>query len=75
MKSIVVTVADHALGRMDTLIEELRGRGMQIKNVLRKLGIISGKASNIANLKNIDGVLNIEEETIHMLPPRQSKIQ
>lgn len=75
VKSVVITINDDAMDRIDNLIEDLKSEGLQIEKVMKKLGVISGTASNLKALKKIDGVMSVEEEIQHQLPPRNSKIQ
>jgi hypothetical protein len=68
---IILTVADHKIGAIDKLADELRSKGMQVDRVLPITGVIAGSAptKRLPALRKIDGVLSIEPETEAVLPP------
>ena len=63
-KSVIVTVADDALGEIQSLANRLRDRGMTIKRVMPVTGVISGSvaASKLPTLRGVSGVVSVEEE-------------
>ena len=63
-KSVIVTVADDALGEIQSLAKRLRDRGMTIKRVMPVTGVISGsvEASKLGTLRGVSGVSSVEEE-------------
>ena len=73
MRSIVVTVADTALDRIHEVAGQLSQNGMDVHRVLPQSGVISGQAMDLSALRNISGVLSVEEENIVRLPPGGQK--
>jgi hypothetical protein len=63
-KSIIVTVADEALGQIQSLANHLAGHGMTVKRVMPMTGVISGSvaASKFESLRGVPGVSSVEEE-------------
>ena len=63
-KSIIVTVADDALGEIQSLATRLKDHGMTIKRVMPVMGVISGSvaASKLGTLRGVSGVTSVEEE-------------
>ena len=63
-KSIIVTVADEALGQIDSLATRLAGHGMTVKRVMPVTGVIAGsvEASKFEALRGVPGVSSVEEE-------------
>lgn len=76
MKSIVITVTDEALGYINDVVHQLEGQGMHIERVMPRTGVISGTTtSSIAALKQVEGVMDVQEEVVHKVPPAKSRIQ
>jgi hypothetical protein len=63
-KSVVVTVADHALDDIDGVAKRLKAHGMSVTRVMAKTGVISGSvhAAKLSSLKGVSGVESVEEE-------------
>jgi hypothetical protein len=63
-KSVIVTVADDALGEIKSLATRLEDQGMTVKRVMPVTGVISGSvaASKIGTLREVSGVSSVEEE-------------
>jgi hypothetical protein len=61
---VIVTVADSALGEIQTLASRLKDHGMTVKRVMPVTGVISGSvaASKMATLRGVSGVSSVEEE-------------
>ena len=76
-QSIIVTVADEAIDKIDELAEKLTAKGMTVDRVMPITGVISGSApsSKLASLKKVAGVLSVEEEVSAELPPPDSPVQ
>lgn len=76
-KSIIVTVSDDALAKIERVASELGARGMEVERVLPVTGVITGSctASKIPALGEIDGVTSVEEEASAELPPPDSSVQ
>jgi hypothetical protein len=71
-KSIIVTVTDDALTKIDELAARLTAKGMKVDRVLPATGVITGSAAptKMSTLKKVDGVMSVEEElTIELAPP------
>jgi hypothetical protein len=73
--SIVVTVDDQGLSKLNDIQDQLKANGMHIERVMPKLGTISGTALDLAVLESIDGVEKVSIDHNHKLPPSKSKIQ
>ena len=76
-KSIVVTVADDALGNIQKVADQLAAKGMKVSRVMPLTGVIGGFSapSNLSALQQVDGVMSVEEEAVARLPPSDSPIQ
>ena len=77
-KSLIVTVADEALGSIESLADRLRNQGMKVNRVMPVTGTITGsaEASKVARLKKLEGVTRVDEEEIAAeLPPPESHLQ
>ena len=76
-KSIIVTVTDDALNKIDELAERLKTKGMKVDRVLPATGVITGSAAStkMSTLKKVDGVMSVEEELTIQLPPPDSPVQ
>lgn len=63
-KSIIVTVADHAMEDIHGVAGRLEKHGMSVTRVLPKTGVITGSvpSSKMQTLKGVDGVMSVEEE-------------
>ncbi len=77
MPEVTVTVSDSYVDRIDEVAEALKDRGMQVRQVLRAIGIISGSApvDRERSLQTVDGVEAVEQETTFQLPPPDSPVQ
>jgi hypothetical protein len=76
MKSIVITVTDEALGHINDVVHQLERQGVHIERVMPRMGVISGTStSSIAELKQVEGVMDVQEEVVHKMPPAKSRIQ
>ncbi|QDU29663.1 hypothetical protein ETAA8_47780 [Anatilimnocola aggregata] len=63
-KSVVITVTDEALGRIQELAQTLESKGLKVERVLPVTGVISGtcSAAQLAGLKKVAGVMSASEE-------------
>jgi hypothetical protein len=63
-KSVIVTVADAALGEIQSLANLLKEHGMRVSRVMPVTGVISGSvaASKLGKLRGVPGVSSVEEE-------------
>ncbi|MBI1325099.1 hypothetical protein GC170_18195 [bacterium] len=74
-KSIVITVDDEYLPRIDHVAGELRSLGMHVDEVLKATGLICGTADcQLAALKKVPGVMSVEAQTSFDVPPTDSPI-
>lgn len=71
-QSIIVTVKEDALERIEQIAEALRGRGMAVDSVLTAAGTVTGWArpSEIQDISLLDGVETVElaRRVQHPLP-------
>ena len=76
-KPIIVTVTDDALNKIDDLAAQLAAKGMKVDKVMPLTGVISGSAAatKMSGLRNVKGVLSVEEEVTAELPPPDSPVQ
>lgn len=76
-KSIIVTVTDDALNKIDELAERLKAKGMKVDQVLPATGVITGSAAStkMPTLEKVDGVMSVEEELTIQLPSPDSPVQ
>jgi hypothetical protein len=63
-KSVIVTVADDALGEIQGLANRLKDHGLTVKRVMPLTGVISGSValSKLGILREVPGVSSVEEE-------------
>jgi hypothetical protein len=74
-KSIVITVDDDNLSRIDEVASELRSLGVKIDEVLKATGLICGStATKAADLKKVPGVMSVEEQTSFDVPPSDAPL-
>ena len=74
-KSIVITVDDEHLPRIDHVASELRSLGMHVDDVLKATGLICGTAEcQLAVLKKVPGVMRVEAQTSFDVPPSDSPV-
>lgn len=76
-KPIIVTVADESLEQIDDLADALVRKGMKVDRVLPVTGVITGSYSrgSLAELRQVSGVLSVEDEVGAELPPPDSTVQ
>jgi hypothetical protein len=74
---IKVTAADDQMAQLDELADRLRAAGMEVDEVHRPIGIITGSVSSSArhSLQKLPGVAAVEDETTFQLPPPDADIQ
>jgi hypothetical protein len=72
-----VTVDDEHVPAIDEVADALRARGMQVEQVLDGLGIITGSAPADSRpaLTGVEGVVSVDEQLTHRLPPPDSPVQ
>lgn len=74
---VIVTVDDSQLAHIEELVDRLRAAGMQVDQVLRPVGVITGSIteSQRASINAIPGVVAVEDDTSHQLPPPDAEVQ
>ena len=77
MTHVSVTVDDGHLGALDGVVQGLRARGMRVEQVLDGLGIITGSAPSgaLGALTGVAGVVSVDEQLTHRLPPPDAPVQ
>jgi hypothetical protein len=77
MTAVIVTVDDAHLARVGAVAETLRGRGLQVEQVLDEVGVISGQlpAGRPLAALRVDGVAAVEEAGVVRLPPPDAPVQ
>jgi hypothetical protein len=77
MVQLSVTVDDGHLADIGRIAQALRARGMEVDQVLDGLGIITGSAPADSRpaLTGVEGVVSVDEELTHQLPPPDSAVQ
>jgi hypothetical protein len=70
---ITVTVSDDA----DAVAEQLRAAGMNVDQILRAAGIITGSvaAGQRASLTDVPGVASVEVEQTFQIAPPDAEVQ
>ena len=76
-KSIIVTVTDDALNKIDDVAAQLTAKGMKVDKVMAAVGVISGSVAStkMSDLKKVKGVMSVEEEITIELSPPDSPVQ
>jgi hypothetical protein len=76
-EKITISVADDAIDRIDEVVAALEDGGMQVDQVLRPLGVITGSADTrrVQALGAVSGVAAVEPQRTVQLPPPDSDVQ
>jgi len=76
-KSIIVTVTDDALDKIQTVARQLGSKGMKVNKVHPITGVISGSidAGKMGKLSSVKGVHSVEHDAAVQLPDPNSEIQ
>jgi hypothetical protein len=76
-RDVTVTVADSYVGELDDLVRRLALAGMQVRQVLPTLGVITGSVddSGLAALEALPGVAAVEQQASVQLPPPDADVQ
>jgi hypothetical protein len=77
MVQLSVTVDDGHLPAINEIAQALRAQGMRVEQVLDGLGVITGSApaDSRSALTGVEGVVSVDEELTHQLPPPDSAVQ
>jgi hypothetical protein len=76
-KPIIVTVSDEMLGNIQQVAKQLAAEGVKVDRVMPATGVITGScdSSKMNVIKNLSGVMSVEEEGVAYLPPSNSRVQ
>jgi hypothetical protein len=75
-KSVVVTVDDAHMPKIQEVAEQLRSRGLQVDEVMEATGMITGSCrTSMSGLQQVEGVASVEEQPTFQLPPPDSPVQ
>ena len=76
-EKITISVADDAIDRIDEVVAALEDGGMQVDQVLRPLGVITGSVDTqrVQALGAVSGVADVEPQRTVQLPPPDSDVQ
>lgn len=77
MKHISVTVDEEHLSKVANVAETLKQSGMQVEQVLRGVGIITGTApeGQKTALESVEGVVSVDEELQVRIPAPDQDVQ
>ena len=73
---IAIVIDDHHLARTEAIARSIGARGLRIDRVVPEAGAIyaTGEASDIDDLRAMEGVLGVEPERGVALPPLDGRI-
>jgi hypothetical protein len=76
-EKITISLADDAIDRIDEVVAALEDGGMQVDQVLRPLGVITGSVDRqrVQALGAVAGVAAVEPQRTVRLPPPDSDVQ
>jgi hypothetical protein len=76
-EKVTISVADDAIDRIDEVVAALESGGLQVDQVLRPLGVITGSADtrHVEALGGVAGVASVEPQRTFRLPPPDSDVQ
>lgn len=62
--SVIITIDDAHLVKMESIVSALQAAGMQVTNLLQMSGVIMGEVSpgDLPTLRQIDGVIGVEQD-------------
>lgn len=77
MERIVVSVDDEHLEVLSDVVERLRGAGMDVEQVADAVGAVTGSVEpgDLAGVKAVPGVAEVDRQRSFRLPPPDSPIQ
>lgn len=70
-----VTVDDEHVATIEDVVDQLRERGMSVDRVLVNLGIVTGTAENVDALRDVAGILAVDNEGRMGVAPPGHEIQ
>lgn len=71
---VIVTVDDEHLADLDELAARLREHGMEVDQVLAS-GFVIGTVEDLEALRDVPGILTVDEEGVMGVPPPDQEIQ
>ena len=76
-EKVTISVADDAIDRIDEVVAALEGGGLQVEQVLRPIGVITGSVDtrHVRALGSVAGVAAVEPQRTVQLPPPDSDVQ
>ncbi len=76
-QTVIVTLSDEAVARMDDTVRALRRSGLEVTQKLEILGQVTGVCSSTARgaLRAVPGVVSVEESGTVSVPPPESDVQ
>ncbi|GAA5135738.1 hypothetical protein [Pseudonocardia adelaidensis] len=76
-EKVTISVADDAIERIDEVVAALEGGGLQVEQVLRPIGVITGSVDtrHVHALGSVAGVAAVEPQGTVQLPPPDSDVQ
>lgn len=77
MKRICVAVDEAHLTAIEDVVRALDSCGMQVDQVLGALGMVTGSVGEdrVRALEDVDGVLSVDEQLEHRVPPPDAGVQ
>jgi len=74
---ISVLVDDENLHRLNDVVKQVKGVGMDVDRVLESSGVVTGSvdANKLKMLKKVKGISSIEEEREFQIAPPTSEVQ
>jgi hypothetical protein len=74
---VVVAVDDDSAHQLADVVDRLRAAGMAVEQVLEPIGTVTGSAAPEAlpALADVAGVLSVEPDRGHQLPPPEHGVQ
>jgi hypothetical protein len=77
MVRVSVTVDDGHLPAIGDVVQQLRAQGMEVEQVLDGIGIVTGSAPSEVRdaLTAVEGVVSVDDELTHQLPPPDAPVQ
>jgi hypothetical protein len=76
IEHVNVSVADDYLDRFAMVVQECQQAGLKVEQQLAQLGIVSGSidATQLADLKQVEGVAAVERSRTYQIAPPDSEI-
>jgi hypothetical protein len=74
---VIVTVTDAMLTKIQNVADKLAAKGMKVERVMPMTGVIAGSSASakMPALRDVEGVMSVEEELAAVLPPPDSPVR